>query len=193
MENDNIIETTQSETTQNALDRFENDVFGTSTVYNTFESQESKNAPENTNGNVVAGVVGAFLFALLGGVLYFIIYQFGVIAGICGLVMFVLANFGYGLFAKAKNTCVAGIITSVIVTLVMIFVSEYVCISYEIFQAYKDYGITIFDAIVATPDFLKDPEILSAVGGDLLFAYLFGVVAMISSIVNMIKAKKNKK
>ena len=43
--------------------------------------------------NVIAGIVGAFLFALIGGGLYFIIYQFGYIAGICGLVTVVLSTF----------------------------------------------------------------------------------------------------
>ena len=36
------------------------------------------------NGNILAGAVGAFLFALIGGVLYFVVYQIGFIAGICG-------------------------------------------------------------------------------------------------------------
>lgn len=39
--------------------------------------------PEARHENVLAGVVGAFLLALVGGALYFIIYQFGYIAGIC--------------------------------------------------------------------------------------------------------------
>ena len=34
------------------------------------------------NGNVVLGIVGAVLLALVGGIVYFAIYQLGVIAGI---------------------------------------------------------------------------------------------------------------
>ena len=59
----------------------------------------------NENGNIIAGVVGAFLFSLIGGLAYFLIYQLGIIAGISGLIIFVLANFGYNLFAiKLKAT-----------------------------------------------------------------------------------------
>ena len=152
----------------------------------------SQEEPEdNGNGNVIAGIVGAFLFALIGGLLYFIVYQLGIIAGICGLVIFVLANFGYGLFAKTKNKSSAvALVVSIIITVIMIFLAEYICLSYEIFQVYEDYNITIFDAIRATSDFITEPEIAKAVGGDLAFAYVFGLAAVIGNIVNMKKAKK---
>ena len=57
----------------------------------------------NENGNIIAGVVGSFLFSLLGGLVYFLIYQLDIIAGISGLIIFVLANFGYNLFAKPST------------------------------------------------------------------------------------------
>ena len=53
--------------------------------------------------NIVAGAVGAFLFSLIGAALYVLIYQANIISGICGLVIFVLASFGYGVFARTKN------------------------------------------------------------------------------------------
>ena len=145
------------------------------------------------NGNILSGFVGAVLFAIVGGALYFIIYQAGVIAGVCGLVMFVLANFGYGLFAGTKNkACTAGIIASVVATLVMIYVAEYFCVTFEIYQVYKEAGITIFDALRATPEFMKEPAVQEAVTQDLVYAYIFGVVASISSVISLVKAKKQK-
>lgn len=148
---------------------------------------------QDGNGNILAGVVGAFLFSIIGGVLYFVIYQIGVIAGIIGLVTFVLANYGYGLLARTKNKAsVAGLISAIVATLVMIFLSEYFCLSYEIFKIYKDEGITIFDAVIATPQFLPDPKVLKAVLGDLAFAYIFGFFACIGTIVNLVKSRKKK-
>lgn len=151
-------------------------------------------AADNGNGNVLAGFVGAFLFSIIGGLLYFVIYQAGVIAGICGLVIFVLANFGYGLFARTKNKAsTAGLIASIAAMVVMIFVAEYFCISFEIYQDYKNYvDITIFDAIEATPDFLDIPEVGDAFVEDLGFAYLFGFAASIGNIANIVKARKQK-
>ena len=147
----------------------------------------------NDHGNIIAGIVGAFLLSIVGGLLYFIIYQAGVIAGISGLAMYVLANFGYGLFAGTKNTMsIVRLVTTIAVTAVMIFLSEYVCISYEIYQVFKEYEITFFDAVRATPEFLADPEISGAVAKDLLFAYAFAVAATIGNISSTLKARKNK-
>lgn len=157
------------------------------------QNVEADDETDKGHGNILAGVVGAFLFSLIGGLLYFVIYQIGVIAGICGLAIFVLANFGYGLFAKTKNkSSMVGLIVSIIATIVMIFLAEYFCISFEIFNVYKDQGINIFDAIRATPEFLAEPEIGEAVAGDLAFAYIFGFIASISNIVNIVKARKKK-
>lgn len=148
----------------------------------------------NENGNILAGVVGAFLFSIIGGLLYFVIYQAGFIAGICGLVIFVLANFGYSLLAKTKNKAsLPGLIASIAAMIVTIYVAEYVCISFEIFQAFKEFGITIFDAIKATPDFLKEAQIRDGFVEDIAFAYIFGFLATIGNIVNIVKARKNKK
>ena len=142
-------------------------------------------------GNVIAGVVGAFLFALIGGILFFVLYQIGYIAGICGLITFVLANFGYHLFAKGEKDTLTGMITAVIMTVLVIFLAEFLSISYALFQESKEYyDITMFDAIRATPYFLKEPELLGAVVKDLLVAYALSVLGIISSISNRRKAKK---
>lgn len=148
---------------------------------------------EEKHENILAGVVGAFLFSLIGGVLYFVIYQLGYIAGICGLVMFILANFGYGLFSGNKNSK-KGIIASAVMTLIVIVLSEMFCLSYEIFSAFKDtYQITIFDAMRSVPEFLKEKEIKADVIQDLIFALVFGGLAAFSSARNMLKGGKTSK
>lgn len=153
--------------------------------------------PDLENGNVIAGVVGAFLFSLIGGALYFVVYQFGFIAGICGLVTFVLANFGYSLFAKGNKNTAIGIAVSIIMTLIMIFIAEYLSLSYEIFKAAKEAGtqvqISFFEAVKITPEFLEDPEVRGAVAKDLVFAYALGIIASIGNIVNIVKSKKQSK
>ncbi len=144
------------------------------------------------HGNIVAGIVGALLFSLVGGLLYFVIYQMDIIAGICGLVMFVLADFGYGLFAQTKSkTSLVRLFVAIIAMVIMIFAAEYLCLSYEIFQVYQEeFGITFFEAVKATPEFLAEPEIGDAVIEDLIFAYAFGFLATIGNITQVIKARK---
>lgn len=158
-------------------------------VYNPVAAQVAPPVSEN----VVAGVVGSFLFALLGGLLYFIVYQFGFVAGICGLVTFVLAHFGYGRFSGLKNqSSTAGLVTSIIMTVLVILLAEYLCLSYEIYNVFKDeYSITFFDAVRATPDFLAEKEVLWSVLFDLAFSFLMGGIAIVGQIVSKRKAKKN--
>ena len=152
------------------------------------------NAENSGNGNVIAGIVGAFLLSLIGAVIYFVIYQIGIITGISALIMFVLADFGYGLFAKTnRKTSSLCLIVSIIITIAMIFFSEYFCLSFEIFKAYKSMGITIFDAIRATPEFLPNPDVRSAVESDLAYAYAFGALATVGDIINRVKQRKKQK
>ena len=149
-------------------------------------------APDLGNGNVIAGIVGALLFSIIGGLLYFGLYQMGIIAGICGLVIFVLANFGYNLFAKGNKNTIVGLVVCIIVLILMIVISEYLCISFEIYQAFKEEeSITFFDAVRVTPDFLEIPEVKSAFIKDLAFGLIFGFIASISNITAIVKARKN--
>ena len=141
---------------------------------------------------VLAGIVGAFLFSLIGGVLYFFIYQIGFIAGICGLVIVILASFGYQLFSGKKNSYKA-IVVSVILLIVVLFIAEYISLSYAIYDEFKSIGISFFDAVEATPEFLKDTEVLGAFIKDLLIAYALGAVASFTLIRNKIQESKNAK
>lgn len=140
-------------------------------------------------GNVVAGIVGALLFALGGAAVYFLFYQINMVSALSGVVMFVLANFGYGLFARSKGS-VAGIVVAAVVTLVMLFVAEYLCISYEIWKAYRYDGVDIFAAIRVTSAFLEEPEVRKAFFHDLAYAYLFGIIGLVSSVMSHIKRRK---
>jgi primosomal protein N' (replication factor Y) len=54
------------------------------------------------------------------------------------------------------------------------------------------YFCTFFDAIRAMPSFLEEPTIQDAFAGDLLFAYIFGVVASLGNIASIAKSKKKK-
>ena len=143
--------------------------------------------------NVLAGVVGAFLFALLGGALYFIIYQFGYIAGICGLITVILSTFGYQLFSGKKNS-VKGVVIAVIMSLVAIFLGEFMGLAYDIYKVFKtEYEITFFDAVRATPSFLTESKILTPFLADLGIGYALGALASFANIRNAIVANKQQR
>lgn len=152
---------------------------------------QSMPAAQGHAENVIAGIVGAFLFSLIGGVLYFIIYQIGFIAGISGLVIFVLANFGYGLFSGKKNS-ITGIIVSIICLILTTLLAEYMCIAYVIYDSFREYDISLFTAIRSTLDFIIDPEIgiLGDVTFDVLIALALGALSAFGSIRTAIRASK---
>lgn len=147
----------------------------------------------NINGNIPLGVLGAFLFSIVGVVLYFVIYRLGYIAGISGFVMFVLAQYGYKFFSKGNiNVSIVSLVVSVITMSIMIFVAECVCLTYEIFEVYDGYGvnITLGEALEIIPELFEDSEMSADITSDLVFAYGLGFLCIISNIITVVKNRK---
>lgn len=156
-------------------------------------SQPSSVAPKN-NGKILPGLLGAVLFSLAGVLLYCILYQAGVIAGIAGIFIYLLAYKGYGILSGAKNSfSPVGIAASVITMIVMIFVSEYISLGVAIFIAFEDAGCTLAEAFEQIPEFLEDGEVSEAVTGDLMYAYIFGIISVIGNIISIRKERKKAK
>ena len=158
----------------------------------------NQNVQQEVRENVIAGIVGAFLFSLAGGVLWFVIYLLGFIAGISGLVGAICAIKGYSVFAKKES--IKGIIISVVMSLVVIVIAWYLCLAYDVFVEFKnlyaigeiDYTLTYFESVQAARLFLQDPEVSSAYLGNLGMGLLFCVIGGGSYVVNKIKSVKNK-
>ena len=156
------------------------------------------NKNEVVQENVLAGIVGAFLFSLAGGALWFVLYLIGFMASISGLVAAVCAIKGYSVFAKKEST--KGIIISVVVALVVMVIAWYCGLAYDIVQAYKlwfesgeiDYTINFFDAIRNAHLFLFDPEIGVSYFIDLGITILLCAVGAGSYVVNKVKNAKAK-
>ena len=146
--------------------------------------------------NVVAGIVGAFLFSLAGGVLWFVIYMVGFVAAISGLVGVICAIKGYALFAKKES--IKGIIISSVIALGVIVLAWYFSIGYEIYNSYQelfmagetDFTFTFFESMRLIPTFFDIPEVRSACLRDLLLGLVFCIVASVSYIINKIRSAK---
>lgn len=146
-----------------------------------------KNNSLQEQENTLAGVVGALLFSLVGGVLWFVLYQIGYLAAVSGLIGVICAVKGYTFFAKTKNESVKCIIISVIATIIVLAASWYLCVAHDIYLAYKDwfangevdYTLTFFESVRAVPVFFKDSELLTGYLKDLAFGLGFAVVGVI--------------
>lgn len=149
--------------------------------------------------NVIAGIVGAFLFSLAGAIVYFLLNLIGYIASASGLIGAVCAVKGYAIFSKKESK--KGIIISAIISLLVMVLAWYLCLAYDIFDVYKtsfdageiDFSLTFSASVRLVPVFLEDPEISVAYFRDLALGLLFCLGGCASFIINKLKnaGKKN--
>ena len=157
---------------------------------------QEKNLNEIKEENKVAGTVGAFLFALAGGIVYFLLWQVGYIAAISGLVAVVCAFKGYEIFAKKESTY--GIVISVVMAIIVIAIAWYLCLSQDVYNAYKEWydaGEVAFtssygEAVRGSYLFLAEPEIAKEYIIDLVVSIAFCALGCISPVRNKIKRSK---
>ncbi len=149
--------------------------------------------------NVLAGIVGAFLFSLVGAVIYFLLNMIGYIASISGLVGAVCAVKGYAIFSKKESK--KGIVIATIVSLLVMVLAWYLCVGYDIYDVYKmgfemgeiDFTITFLDAVRATPVFLEDPEIAGTCFRNLALGIFFCLLGCASFVINKFRNANQKK
>lgn len=174
-----------------------------------FEPQIIENQTEDTQTppaqplelakeNVLAGIVGAFLFSLAGGAIWFILYQIGFLAAISGIVGVVCAIKGYAIFGKRES--VKGIVLSTIIAFLVIVIAWYACLSYDVYLAYQewyangevDYAPTIFESVANAYLFLTEAEIALAYFKDLGIGLIFCVAGAFGYVKAAIGKAKTK-
>lgn len=89
---------------------------------------------------VPLGVLGAFLFALVGGVVYYVLWSLNIIAALSGIICVICAIKGYEIFARESSK--TGIIAAVVVSAVVMILAWYYCYCTDM-QAYYQ---GLFDA-----------------------------------------------
>ena len=147
---------------------------------------------ENQHENVVAGIGGALLFSMGGVATYVILYQFNLIASISAFVTFSLASIGYGIFSgNRKSTSLASVLVPIIITVLMIFVAEYIAICVALFIQFKQegYKVSLTEVFRYVPVLFKDREFVGFIVKDLLLALLFGALGTVGSIIRAVKMR----
>ena len=151
-----------------------------------------------TKENVLAGAVGAFLFSLVGGILWFLLYQIGFLAAISGLIGVICAVKGYTFFAKTKNESTKCLVISTIISVLVLVIAWYLCVAYDIYLVYQEwfeagevyFTYTFFESVQVVPYFFEDTEVLTAYLGDLVKGLLFAALGIISYLASREKKKK---
>lgn len=156
------------------------------------------NTTVETKENVLAGAVGAFLFSLVGGILWFVLWQLGFLASLSGLVGVICAVKGYTFFAKTKKESKICLVLSVIIAMAVLAIAWYACVAYDIYLAYQewyaagevDFTPTYFESVSAVPYVFEDSEILTAYLGDLGMGLIFAIVGVVSYLASREKKMK---
>lgn len=153
---------------------------------------------DNTNAdeNVLAGIVGALLFSLAGGIVWFIFWQVGVISAISGLVGVFCAIKGYSIFAKKES--IKGLVIAIIFSVAVIVLAWYLCIVTDIYNAYQewyaegyiDYTITFSEAVGEVSYWLSDETVSSEYISNLVVGLLFCVIGGIGLVIKSVKRVK---
>lgn len=149
--------------------------------------------------NVLAGTVGAVLCALVGGLLWFLLYQIDILAGISGLVGVICAIKGYAFFAKGES--LKGVIIAVLAAVLVMVLAWYMCLSLDVYNAYQDwfaagevdFTVTFPEAVRGAYMFLEETEIALAYFKDLAIGLLLCVIGagrFVSDAVKRVKAEK---
>ena len=152
------------------------------------ESSDTAVVPENR----LAGTVGALLFSLAGGVVYFLLYQVGYIAAISGLIGVICAFKGYEVFAKKLSKF--GCIISVVMALLVIILAWYCCLAKDVYIADGeiDFTLTFAESLRNAYRFLSEPEISKSYVTDLIIGIFLCALGAVRPIINIVKGNKNK-
>lgn len=114
---------------------------------------------------VLAGILGAFLFALAGGAMWVILSRLGYISWISGFVAVVYGVRGYSFFARRESR--RGVVIAVLMAFLVIVLAWYACLAWDVCDAYKEwyeagevtFTISYFEAFRGAWHFLEEPEI----------------------------------
>lgn len=147
--------------------------------------------------NVAAGIAGAFLFSLAGGIIYFILYLIGITASISGLVGVICAIKGYSIFAKRESK--RGVLIAVVASLLVIVLAWYFCLSFDVYTAYQewyaagevDFTLTFSESIACAHLFLEEPEIATSYFGNLALGLIFCALGGGGYVYTKLKEMKN--
>lgn len=104
--------------------------------------------------NILLGTLGAILFALVGGIVYYVLWSVNIVAALSGIIAVLCAIKGYEIFARGRSK--QGITIAVIAAGVVLVLAWYFCFCTDLHAAYQgwleagevDYAPTLGECIL---------------------------------------------
>ncbi len=141
---------------------------------------------KNKKENMVTGIVGAFIGALIGGGCIILLSQLGYIASVSGLILAVCTLKGYELLGGKLS--IKGVLVCLVLMLATPYLADRIDWAILVMQEWADYGVTFGEAFSAIPELIADGAIKQgAYVKNLLMIYGFAVLGAFSTLKNAFK------
>lgn len=200
-------------TSNNSMDSVDPATAPESTGYSTAQSLAELKPPSNSNlppisggfsqpANPVMGILGAIIFSLIGCAVWILIGKLGYISYLGGIAMAFSTIFGYHLFGKKFDTL--GLIISIVIVLIMVFVSNMFIYTWQIVsEPGIDEALSLlgyegfFSVFFGLFDLMKQVDLLTGLEGmdsmtgsfisDLVIGYIISGIATVAIGISMLK------
>lgn len=152
------------------------------------EVQTELTNPDGTmiEPNVGLGVIGALIGAVIGGALWVLIGKLGYIAGIAGFAIIYLSAMGFKKGAKVLTR--SGAVIAVILSVLMIFASNYFLYVWMIVEAFEG-RYTFGEVLPNLFAMLSDYELVGSFVKDVVIGYGLSVLAAFSTLKTLLGKK----
>lgn len=137
--------------------------------------------------NVLTGVVGALIGAVLGGASIVLLSQLGFVASISGLILAVCTLKGYELLGGQLTK--RGIIISCLLMAITPYIADRIDWAIVIAQAFADDGVTLGMAFAAVHEVIAESDMLGDYFLSLGMIYLFVIIGAFGTLKGLFKKK----
>lgn len=142
---------------------------------------------------VFPGLMGAMLFALLGGLLWVVLFWADIFPCICGVACVVGAVTGYRLFSKSGS--LKGVLLSVGISVVVMLLALYFCLAIDVYRTLNewyangeyDHAVSFINSIAYSHQYLASPIVLKYLMKDFGWGMLFCAIGAFTFIADGIK------
>ena len=153
-----------------------------------FDAHEAHPGEVRKPENVIAGIIGALLGAVLGGASIVLLGQLGYVASVSGLILAICTLKGYELLGGCLST--KGIVVSILLVLVTPYIADRINWTIEIMKVFNQ--VSFADAFGAVPEIIELSEAQGEYIKDLLMLYGFAALGAVSTLVQAFKNRKSK-
>ena len=148
------------------------------------------NAPAEVKApeNVVLGLIGALVGALLGGASIILLSQLGYFASISGVILAFCTLKGYQLLGKGLSK--KGIVLCILLMLVTPFAADWIDWSIYLMKDMPEYGLTLVDSCILFGELMAEGYVdMFEYVKNLGMIYLFVLLGAFGTLKNTIKGK----